>query len=1152
MGRFEQAVAEPGRPCAARVSSTACMSANGEGKADELALLTLSRMVERDTERGGRAIEPSPQRTLDVSSPGAGPYDVTHVINHREVERTVVDALDDATPNQIAKMQVARSAATRDDAIERGHSVDRYLILSELGSGGMGTVFLAYDPELDRRVAVKLLRAEAGDADDIEEGQRRLLREAQALARLAHPNVVAVFDAGTHAGRVFVAMEYVDGQTLREWLGERQPPVEDILEAFRSAGQGLLAAHQAGLVHRDFKPDNVMVGRDGRVRVMDFGLARGQLDLQQDREGDAAVSSERQAGGAKAGPDVDRRKPEEVLIGTDRMSLPLTVAGAMLGTPAYMAPEQHMCLPADAKSDQFAFCVALYEALYGERPFSGKTLERLRSAVLAGAINDPPKGSKVPPALRKVLQRGLSVSPADRWPSMEWLLDAIAPRPPVSRRVFVGVGAVGAVAALTWIIAMGSGRAESICEDRSAAAHKAWTSSRGEIARQYQSSSLPFARSSLRRVDSALERFAGSWAKSRYVACLDATTGADAGIARARELCLSRRLTAYQATVELLAGADDAVIAHTDEVIAALPDVERCADPEYLAAQVEPPSDPNVAARVAALEAKLERARALGVAGDDNAANELLESVETEVSEVGFGPITARWGLAIGVIRSHAGDGTNARDRLRAAYFSAMEAHDDEAAIEIARELAFASGYVLARYDEGELWLDQASALLLRNKAMPDSTRASIMRTRAVILDEQARHQDAVTELRTALALLGERDDKPLLVAHLRADLASSLHMVGEFDEAKATMEAARAVFVEQLGEAHPQLAMIENNYGSLLQNTGDYVGARASFERAIAILTEVYGEDHPDLAGARNNLGTVLQAEGDFEGALVLHEFAARAIEANKGQFHPHLVVPKLALASALRSLGRHSEALEHLRRAEEIRARTFGAEHHEVASVRDEIGATLQALGRNQEARGHHEFALRVMREQLGEDATALSYVYFNLATLELREGALEKARDYAQRALDDFSRLFGGQHITVGLVDGLLAAIELKQGKVDEALRRVERALKTLEVAVGPQYPDLAALHITRAQALIARGDVEQAVAALEAALALREQIEAHDLSRAQARAELAHALRLLRKPEAQVKVLASAAHEELVALGPAASLELAELDAWWSGD
>jgi len=317
-------------------------------------------------------------------------------------------------------------------ALARGASIGRYVVLGLVGRGGMGEVYAAYDPELDRKVAVKLLRVRPGNGVSLNEGRQRTLREAQAIARLSHPNVVVAYDVGTFEDQVFIAMEFVEGNTVTYWLEAGTRSWREILEVFKAAGRGLLAAHEKGLVHRDFKPDNVMVGRDGQVRVMDFGLARQVSEKSgwgAERGPQPLSASTPMPASAATAPHAPPGTPpasEGGLLSTVVLHGPpppsssddfqsasgafeaqLTRTGAMMGTPAYMAPEQFSGTATDARTDQFSLCVALYEALYGERPFTGSTMLALRSNVVRGRIREAPAGTKVPTWLRKVLLRGL-------------------------------------------------------------------------------------------------------------------------------------------------------------------------------------------------------------------------------------------------------------------------------------------------------------------------------------------------------------------------------------------------------------------------------------------------------------------------------------------------------------------------------------------------------------------------------------------------------------------------------------------------------------------------------------------------------------------------------------------------------------------------
>lgn len=292
------------------------------------------------------------------------------------------------------------SAGAAKHVVRLGQRAGRFVLLSEVGRGGMGTVFAAYDEHLERKVAIKLLHPSRGAPADASYHQR-LLREAQAMARVAHPNVVSVYEAGETGGQVFLAMEFVDGVPLSQWQKQSERTWEAVLEMYLQAGRGLAAAHAQGLVHGDFKPDNVLVGLDGRARVLDFGLARfGELQSEAPRA--AAPQS-----------------PGETV------SPRLTVGDNFAGTPGYMSPEQYQCKPLDARSDQFSFCVALYEVLYGSLPFGGKSVAELAASTAAGMILPAPASTHVPEEVYRILTRGLKTNPEDRFPTLEALLNAL-------------------------------------------------------------------------------------------------------------------------------------------------------------------------------------------------------------------------------------------------------------------------------------------------------------------------------------------------------------------------------------------------------------------------------------------------------------------------------------------------------------------------------------------------------------------------------------------------------------------------------------------------------------------------------------------------------------------------------------------------------
>jgi serine/threonine protein kinase len=351
-----------------------------------------------------------------------------HLASCRDCRALVAALAGDEADSNAATHQhekIEDSQVAKRPVLSIGDRVGRYLVLATLGSGGMGVVFTAYDPQLDRKVALKLLRGNLGA--NTKEARTRLKREAQAIAQLNHPNVVGVYDVGaTDDGDVYIAMEFVEGDTLTTWLKRWPRTWREILDVYSQAGRGLMAAHSVGLLHRDFKPDNVLVGGDGRVRVTDFGLARS-LILDDSARG--AITSIAEATKARAA--------------GSPLQVDLTATGTVLGTPRYMPPEQLTTTSIDARADQFSFCVALYEALYGTHPLKGSTSVAMLEE---GAKALPPPDSKgVPSLISKAVMRGLEKERQKRFPTMATLMQELTPPPQRSPMKFIAFAAVGAL-----------------------------------------------------------------------------------------------------------------------------------------------------------------------------------------------------------------------------------------------------------------------------------------------------------------------------------------------------------------------------------------------------------------------------------------------------------------------------------------------------------------------------------------------------------------------------------------------------------------------------------------------------------------------------------------------------------------------------------
>jgi eukaryotic-like serine/threonine-protein kinase len=376
----------------------------------------------------------------------------------------------------------AGAAADAAVGLAPGSSVAKYRLDRVLGTGGMGVVWAAFDPDLERPVAIKVLRV----VDSVAALRTRLLREARAMARLKHPNILTVYEVGTDRNRDYIAMELIDGTDLDGWL-ETKPPRHEIFAALFAAGRGLAAAHDAGLIHRDLKPHNILRGRDGSVYVTDFGLARGQID------DDGEIVQAQIMTVSAAGIAVTAVASDSRPRGLDSvLDSPLTQTGVLIGTPAYMAPEQFAGRAPDPRSDQFAFCVTAWEALTGARPFAGKTLDELRAAASRGLSHGEALGDGgLPPRVRAVLARGLAPDPAQRWPDMYTLLrqlELASVPPPRSRLLRVPVFAAAGIAVVALgvgvahLVRGGSSRAVGDCVSAEEAFGEAWSPEQREAA----------------------------------------------------------------------------------------------------------------------------------------------------------------------------------------------------------------------------------------------------------------------------------------------------------------------------------------------------------------------------------------------------------------------------------------------------------------------------------------------------------------------------------------------------------------------------------------------------------------------------------------------------------------------------------------------
>ncbi len=822
--------------------------------------------------------------------------------------------------------------------------IGRHLVIERVGAGAMGVVYAAFDPELSRKLAIKVLRTEEGLGSETGQAQQRLIREAQALARLSHPNVVQIYDVGTHDGHVYVAMEFVEGQTLRQWLRQqRRPTWPEILATLIPAGHGLAAAHRAGLVHRDVKPDNILIDEDGLARVVDFGLARAS-------SGEASPDLEAEDGQRQ------QHRPSDVAssprMGTiDTLEESVTQTGALLGTPAYMAPEQWAGGPLDARSDQFAFCVVTWEALHDQRPFKASTLPLLGVKIVKGQLESPPAGTRVPPWLRAELERGMAPEPDRRHASMATLLDALTRDPARRRKRMVGaLGGAAVIGVSVWFGArVGEPATENPCESATRALDSTWSDREREVV----SSALTdpargWTTTVAQRATSDLDDWAEAWTAQRRAAC-EATLVRGEQSSELMDLriaCLERSRLALDAVVGVLAEPDAGVAERALQTVSGLPELAPCADATSLRRREIDPTDPELSRRVEGARAALARVWALRDAGRYETAGEQLQAVRSTTADIDWPPLAAEVALAAGNLALRAGDLPAAEAELRAAYLTAVRVRHDAVAFRAAVSLVAALVDAGGRTEEARRQWARAEAELGRRGS--DLEAAARLHNARFRLEGGLGNFDAAREhIEKAIALREEAGDSDgVEMASALANLSIVRNAQEEPDEALANLLRAIEIRERVQGADHPDLGRDLHNLGSLYASNDRYDEAVPPLQRGLEIKLATYGEDHPDVAYSHVALGNVAAAREQWAEAEAHQLKAVRILEGAHGSDHQDLHYPLLALGEQYTLAGTPRRAIPHLERAIEICAAQFGADHPTTEVAREAMSRARAAI--------------------------------------------------------------------------------------------------------------------------------------------------------------------------------------------------------------
>ncbi len=770
-------------------------------------------------------------------------------------------------------------------SIEPGTKMDQYRLTRQIGEGGMGRVFAADDETLGRSVAIKVVRPAGGRSDPA--WTVRLVREAQAMAKLTHPNVLTVYGVGTIDTDVYIAMELVDGVTLGRWTSEDRPWAA-VLRTYMAAGRGLAAAHAAGLVHRDFKPSNVLVSVDGRVLVTDFGLA-----MQAGEEDGPVGPSSTQSWGDG-----------------------LTQTGMMLGTPAYMAPEQVAGTLADARADQFAFCVALTEALYGEHPFGRDVAKATDATTWSPRFGEQPG---LPIRLRGVLGRGMQRDPDDRFASMDALLGELRAIAKWRRRL-LGAAVVGvAVTSAAWLGAtlVEADPPDPCPEGVPGVIDDAWDSTkRAAVAARFAETPLP----------DALDRYARRWTDLAQEACVATRVRGETSeaVLDARMTCLDGRRRSLRAAAELLASGQVSEAPVALDLAYALPDLAPCENLRLLRYLDSPDPDPDERAKLDAATDALWQAHALAMIGRRDEGQALLSDAMIEVDALGHKPLQAEARQVRAAIVADADAGL-AEQLRREGYQLAMISHADHTAAGLALSLAQGAAFTRGDAEMSAVWLELADSHAQRSELDID---AALAFTRGAVAASRGQFEEAAEDFAQSAAA-GERSGaKPSDVAAAYGNLAA----------------------------CHLELGRPER--------------AEAPLRKAIAMMRDAFGPDDVRTLDNEANAAAAHRLRGDLDAAhRELTDVLARQRRA-LGDRHPSVASTLMALAKVEREMHRPSEAQSLDTEALQIQTEVFGEDSTMAAAVHRALGEDARAQNDVEAARRHFEQALATFERRLGPE--------------------------------------------------------------------------------------------------------------------------------------------------------------------------------------
>lgn len=975
-----------------------------------------------------------------------------------------------ATPSQETTAALTLEAGPRvgdASADHVGDTIHRYQLHDTLGSGGMGVVYEAHDPELERSVALKLIHPRQAGIP-ASRGHRRLAREARALARLSHPNIVAVYDAGRHEDSVFIAMEMVVGQSLARWCrSEPRPHWRAVVAAYVAAARGLAAAHDVGMLHRDFKPDNVLIADDGTVKVADFGIAAltaPEPDARDAPSAPASPSSSEPAG-----------RPRDLVAGS------LTAPGALLGTPLYMAPEQQAGGPLDPRADQYSFFLSLYRGLYEQSPFrvgDGETAFReLLEHKMAGDVAPPPADTEVPGWLYPIIVRGLAPDPDDRWPSMDDAIRALQSDPDQRRRRRITIAAVAAlvlaviaIAAAGWLRGVDAPADPALlCQTRGADIDGVWDPVIAEeLTRTHGAPSDAHVRSAAARLTDRLDDYADQWRAMRIEAC-DTQQRQDVradGSLDLRMRCLDRRRARLHALVSMVRRRDgpgpppgellDAAI----QAALSLPPITDCGDIATLRTAIPPPDDLRVRVQVDAIASRLDRATAARETGRYALA---LETAQAALAAIGgdrptlgdaspttdpvidYPPVRARAMFEVALARVALGEARSSETMLRAILPVAAAAKDDVLIARTWSAIITLLSYDLGRPLEAMRWIDVAE--MAAERVDDPKTRAEVWLAIGEALRNVGDFDAALTREQAALALLSDGDH--LQVTSALDSIAVTLLRLGRFRESLEHQQRAVALAEDALGSDHPQVADHLKNMGIVLEILARNDEARAAYERASKIYQRTLRSDHPRIANQLGNVGVLALNLGEKKKAL---EYLERAVTVSRQRYdpeHPLVALASVNLGLALASFEIDRERAHSLyERALAMQEKRLPADHPDAIQTRFRRAALLDSMGQIDAAHSELEHCLTATDQSLGPDHPRNARLLVHLARIDLRRSRYRDGVERMRRALEIFRQTLTPDHPELAQAMHLLGALLVKSSSLGEAAGYYAESLAIFE--------------------------------------------------------------------------------------------------------